>query len=138
MLAADSGMLRSWFRVWTMAVRMRHPMASPHGPGMSLIWAIISTGAYWLCQDYTSDNAEQGSACDRWSNSHTLTGASGPQLLREWTEQLADGRGIQEGRRGAASPQGDSSGGAHTSRSMGLDSVGRWEPYLPTSPLKDS
>ncbi|KAK9908624.1 hypothetical protein WJX75_000582 [Coccomyxa subellipsoidea] len=73
----------------------------------------------------------------RWSNSHTLTGASGPQLLREWTEQLADGRGLQEGRRRAASPQGDSSGGAHTSRSMGLDSVGR-EPWKPATAVERS
>lgn len=68
----------------------------------------------------------------RWSNSHTLTGASGPQLLREWTEQLADARSAQGQHRGLR-PLDGSLSAAHTAQSADLDITPRCFHVLPPS-----
>ncbi|CAL8460804.1 g335 [Coccomyxa elongata] len=73
-------------------------------------------------EDGSADTSLHGpmSPRSRWSNSHTLTGASGPQLLREWTEQLADARSAQ-GRHRGLRPLGGSPSAAHTAQSADLD-----------------
>ncbi len=110
-----------------MEVQMHRSMVPTHVPGGAhthLLHLCTMAGCQILpdsCQIHAV--LRMGTRGPRWSHSHTLTGASGPQLLREWTEKLADARGMQ-GQRRAVSPLGDSAGGAQTARSMDLNSIG--------------